>query len=83
MEATLYHDGCEICSNIELYILDIVDITKIKVFNISIDEPKEDEAKSLGVKVFPAIVTSKGSILHINVMEHEGTIDCLINSDII
>ena len=69
MKATLYHDGCEICANTEKYVLDIIDVAKINVFNISIDAKKEDEAKALGVKVFPAIVTCKGTILHLNVME--------------
>ena len=62
----LYHDGCDICA-----------LANLDIVHIGLNPLKQIEAESKGVKAFPALVLNNGNILHFNVEEHEGSVDCL------
>lgn len=78
MKNLFYHDGCPVCSDTGKAIIALLGLSNLDVIHIGLHPKKELEAKSLGVKTFPALVTTNGSILHLNVFEHEGSMDCLL-----
>ncbi|MDX6182423.1 thioredoxin family protein [Flavobacterium sp. Fl-77] len=78
MKATLYHDGCKICSEVGQDIVNLIGLTNLDITHVGLHPEKEEEAKLKGVKVFPALVLSNGNVLHFNVLEHEGNIECLL-----
>jgi glutaredoxin 3 len=77
MNTTLYHDGCEICSSVGQDIVSLIGLSNLDIIHVGLNPKKEEEAKSKGVKVFPALVTKSGNVLHFNVFEHEGSVECL------
>lgn len=79
MKPILYHDGCDVCTDIERMVLSLINVENIEVMNISHARGTRKLAIAFGVKAFPAIVTGSGNVLHLNVMEHEGSIDFLLN----
>ena len=78
MKNIFYHDGCSVCSDTGKALITLLGLSNLDIIHIGLHPKEEIVVKSLGVKTFPALVTANGSILHLNVLEHEGSIDCLI-----
>ena len=78
MKNIFYHDGCSVCNETGKAIITILGLSNLDVIHIGLQPKKELEAKSLGVKTFPALVTTNGNVLHLNVFEHEGSVECLL-----
>lgn len=74
-----YHDGCKVCSETGQTIISLLGISNLNIVHIGMYPSMEQVAKSKGVKTFPALVTNRGSVLHLNVLEHEGSIENLLN----
>lgn len=74
----LYHDGCDICALVGQEIVNLIGLANLDIVHIGLNPAKQIEAESQGVKAFPALVLNNGNILHFNVEEHEGSVDCLL-----
>ena len=73
----LYHDGCDICALVGSEIVSLIGLANLDIIHVGLNPAKEIDAKNKGGKAFPALVLSNGNILHFNVEEHEGSVDCL------
>ncbi|CAH1201324.1 conserved hypothetical protein [Candidatus Nitrotoga sp. BS] len=73
----LYHDGCDICALVGQEVVNLIGLANLDIIHIGLNPSKQIEAKNKGVKAFPALVLNNGNILHFNVEEHEGSVDCL------
>lgn len=78
MKNRFYHDGCSVCSNTGETIITLLGLSNLDIIHVGFHPKKELEAKSLGVITFPALVTTNGNVLHLNVFEHEGSVECLL-----
>ena len=72
----LYHDGCDICALVGQEVVNLIGLANLEIVHIGINPSKQIEAENKGVKAFPALVLKNGNILHFNVEEHEGSVDC-------
>ena len=72
-----YHDGCDICAGVGQVIVNLIGLAKLDIIHVGVNPSRMEEAKKIGIKAFPALVTSNGNVLHFNVEEHEGSISCL------
>ena len=73
----LYHDGCDICALVGQEVVNLIGLANLDIVHIGVNPSKQIEAENQGVRAFPALVLSNGNILHFNVAEHEGSVDCL------
>ncbi|TVQ47589.1 MAG: thioredoxin family protein [Saprospirales bacterium] len=61
-----YHAGCSVCKSAENEILQLIDKDSVEIVNLGDQPEKILPAKEAGLKSVPALVTSSGTILHIN-----------------
>ncbi len=73
----LYHDGCKVCSNTGQALVNLLGLGTLDIVHVGLNPNKQEEAEQKGVKTFPALITNNGNVLHLNVMEHEGSVECL------
>jgi glutaredoxin 3 len=78
MKNIFYHDGCSVCSDTGKVVITLLGLSNMDIIHIGLHPKKEIEAKSFRVKTFPALVTTNGNVLHLNVFEHEGSVECLL-----
>lgn len=64
-KSIFYHAGCPVCVSAEHDIINLIG-ADIDVVNIGEDRGRIAEAEEAGVKSVPALLTTKGHVLHIN-----------------
>ena len=65
-KAIFYHAGCPVCVSAEQEIIDLVGRERLLIVHLGEKQGEIDKAQRQGVKSVPALVTEKGSVLHIN-----------------
>jgi predicted DCC family thiol-disulfide oxidoreductase YuxK len=57
-EATLYHDGCNVCLSVVETITKLVDPTRValRVINLDVERERTAEAEMQGVRRLPSLV---------------------------
>lgn len=61
-----YHAGCTVCVGAENDIISLLGDQNVEIVHIGKDQSRIEEAENAGVKSVPALVTTSGSVLHIN-----------------
>lgn len=61
-----FHAGCTVCVGAENEIISLLGHQNVEVVHIGKDRSRIAEAEDAGVKSVPALVTTSGSVLHIN-----------------
>lgn len=75
---TFYHDGCNICAGVGQDLINLIGLAKMDIIHVGLNPLRMKEAEQLGIKAYPALVTDNGNVLHFNVEEHEGNLNCLL-----
>ncbi len=65
-KSIFYHAGCSVCVNAEQEIITLIGSDNVEIVHIGNEKSRIPEAEVAGVKSVPALVTPKGSVLHIN-----------------
>ena len=65
-KSIFYHAGCPVCISAEHDIIDLIGKDNVEIVNIGIVRDRISEAETAGVESVPALVTPKGSVMHIN-----------------
>lgn len=65
-KSIFYHAGCPVCVSAEHDVIDLIGHSNVQIVHLGNDKSRIDEAVKAGVKSVPALVTSKGNVLHIN-----------------
>lgn len=65
-KSIFYHAGCPVCISAEHDIIELVGTENVEIVNIGEDRSRINEAENAGVKSVPALLTSKGNVLHLN-----------------
>lgn len=67
VDATLYHDGCNVCLSVVETITKLVDPTRIalRVINLDVERAQTEEAEMVGVRRLPSLVLD-GTVLEIS-----------------
>ncbi len=61
-----YHAGCTVCKSAENEILHLTKGDNLEIVHLGDQPERIQNAEKEGVKSVPAIVTSSGTVLHIN-----------------
>jgi glutaredoxin-related protein len=61
-----YHAGCPVCVSAEQEILKLINPKEVEVIHLGTQKNRIDDAEKSGVKSVPALVTTNGTVLHIN-----------------
>jgi glutaredoxin 3 len=65
-KSVFYHAGCPVCVSAEQEILNLINPSDVEVVHLGEDRSRIEEAENAGVQSVPALVTSGGTVLHIN-----------------
>lgn len=65
-KSIFYHAGCPVCVSAEHDIVDLVGRHNVEIVHLGNNAARIGEAEVAGVKSVPALVTTKGNVLHIN-----------------
>jgi len=65
-KSIFYHAGCTVCISAEHDVIELIGKDNVEIVHFGDDKSRIDEAVKAGVKSVPALVTSKGNVLHIN-----------------
>ncbi|GEC78841.1 hypothetical protein [Flavobacterium aquatile] len=65
-KSIFYHAGCPVCISAEHDVIDLIGRSNVEIVHLGNDKSRIEEAVKAGLKSVPALVTPKGTVLHIN-----------------
>ncbi len=65
-KSIFYHAGCPVCVSAEQDIIELIGNANVNIIHLGEDSSQIEEAEKAGVKSVPALVTPRGTVLHLN-----------------